>query len=417
MLFLMLFGSYACADGLSVRDCEASGFSENTIYVDAPSAGTVVLRLTDRLNTYRVIETSVHKGSNEILWDGLGENKEPLPTGAYTLRVSLTAEEDGSWAATANVQIKRARQALRYALPSDRVFYLGQGADWFVEFCLVREGTVYIEIHDEQGVLIQTKRHEINKDSPARWRWGGMLNHSRAAVGRYTMTCYAPESPAYQFSFPVEVVDSDAPDLPVEPTGAILPTRDMNDAAIWAIMQKPSVVVDIKNTNHQKVYTSPDTESRSLGTLHGQSQALEVLEVDHEWAHIRAWNHEEGAPMDGYVPLRVLKTVQPDPTYGLLIDKESQQIAIFQDGQRIAEMPVSTGLAAKNKLIRETAAGCFLTVEHVESFSDGGYRYDYPIRYDGGNLLGSLQLIPKRKNGSMPVSTIDAITLSHSAKQ
>ena len=46
-----------------------------------------------------------------------------------------------------------------------------------------------------------------------------------------------------------------------------------------------------------------------------------------------------------------------------------------------------TGLKAPGKAFRETRAGAFLTTDRLVSFDSGGYRCDYPIRIDGGNLL------------------------------
>ena len=145
---------------------------------------------------------------------------------------------------------------------------------------------------------------------------------------------------------------------------------------------------------HQRL---PDANSAALGTLHGQSQCLEVLDIAGEWAHVTAWNHERGDRVTGYVPMKNLKSAAPNGPYGLLIDKRTQTLALFIDGVRAAEVPISTGLVAKDRLIRETAAGSFLTVERIAGFADSGYYYDYPIRYDGGNLIH--QVGYKKVNG------------------
>ena len=48
---------------------------------------------------------------------------------------------------------------------------------------------------------------------------------------------------------------------------------------------------------------------------------------------------------------------------------------------------VSTGRMTKGELYQETAAGSFLTDEHMSDYSTNGLKYDFVIRYDGGNLL------------------------------
>ena len=43
---------------------------------------------------------------------------------------------------------------------------------------------------------------------------------------------------------------------------------------------------------------------------------------------------------------------------------------------------------------RETPAGAFLTDVHTgSSFAQEGYRYEYPLRYDGGNYIHGLGFI------------------------
>ena len=46
-------------------------------------------------------------------------------------------------------------------------------------------------------------------------------------------------------------------------TGPVLAERGMSEDEIWAIMQKPSVVVDIGELSHQRVYTEKKKESKS----------------------------------------------------------------------------------------------------------------------------------------------------------
>ena len=170
-------------------------------------------------------------------------------------------------------------------------------------------------------------------------------------------------------------------------TGDIMPDRDSTDSEIWAKMTAPATVIDIRNTSHQKVYESPDSESRVLGTLHGQSQSLSVLEIRENWVRISAWNHEKGEAVEGWVPRKVLKVVEPQKEYGILVDKKSQTLTLYHQGRKIDTLLVSTGRMEKDALYQETAAGSFLTDLHMTDYSTNGLKYDFVIRYDGGNLL------------------------------
>ena len=114
------------------------------------------------------------------------------------------------------------------------------------------------------------------------------------------------------------------------------------------------------------------------------------MKVEGGWAYIGAWQHESGGYIEGWVPMKRLKTVTPNSDFGLLVDKQTQRMKVFYRGKCITTLTISTGLAGKNRLIRETAAGAFITVERVSDFEDSGYHYEYAIRYDGGNLIHQL---------------------------
>lgn len=79
--------------------------------------------------------------------------------------------------------------------------------------------------------------------------------------------------------------------------------------------------------------------------------------------------------------------VLPGTRYGVVIDKTAQTLTVYEAGKPVGRARVSTGLKAPDRAFRETRAGAFLTTDRLVSFDSGGYRCDYPIRIDGGNLL------------------------------
>ena len=129
----------------------------------------------------------------------------------------------------------------------------------------------------------------------------------RLAPGSYRVRIFGQMHPASFKEFFLTVHEGDRTELPVRVTGNIMPSREDSDDEIWAKMMAPSVVVDIADTAHQKVFATPDSSGRILGNLHGQSQALSVMEIQENWARIQAWNHENGGFMEGWVPLKKLK--------------------------------------------------------------------------------------------------------------
>ena len=392
LVLLALLPLTASAASFEVACGAITAYADNVLTVTAPASGTVTVTISDAYNEYRTLRLDVAAGENTFHWDGLREDGQRIgvSNGTYTLGAVFSPSEGERLRLEQQVEVTKPKQAMLFALPSSDRLYLGGGEDWFVETCLVRAGNIVMEVYpeDQSSTPVLRRSYRISESIPQKYRWSGVSGTGgKVSPGVYRVRYYAEENPDYDHWVTVEAVEGTAPEVPVRETGALMPAEGMSDGEIWLLMMKPSVVVDIKNVNHQNVYAEKSTKSRVLGTLHGQSQAVEVLKVLGDWCKILAWRHEDGAPVVGYVQTKNLKTVYPNAHYGLLIDKVSQQMTVYHDGQVVTVLPVSTGLPAKGKLIRETAAGSFLTIEHMGPFSDGGYKYAFPIRYDGGNLL------------------------------
>ena len=375
LLLLVLIGS-AQAENFTVRvEKDIIGFDENQITVETDQTGLLTLTLSDNYGTYRTITREAKRGVTTFMWDGLGENEERLPSGSYTLHALLVTAR-GNQETQINVTVGKAKQALLFALRSSDTLYLDTD-DWFCEAKPVRTGAVVMDIYaaDDLNTKLDTLKKTFG--STTKVSWNGRVKGKKVAEGDYLLRFYAESNPAYVRDVRVTVKEGARPVIPVAETGSIMPTWDMDDAAMWDMMMKPSVGVDIAAVSHQKVYDKPSTNGKALGTLHGQSQGVEVLKVEGGWAYIGAWQHESGGYIEGWVPMKRLKTVTPNSDFGLVVDKQMQRMKVFYRGKCITTLTISTGLAGKNRLIRETAAGAFITVERVSDFEDSGYHYEY----------------------------------------
>ena len=364
------------------------GFSENSITITAPFDGVATVTVEDEWNVYRTETYVVREGKNTLTWDGLGDCEQRLPTGKCTLR-AVIAGAQGLAEAETTIQVNKPKQAVIFALSNADTLYLDHADEWLVEVKLVREGKVTVDIcrAEEPDKPLETRRvtlgsgiHEIS--------WDGKVKGADVQPGAYLLRYYAEETPAYAREVRVSVA-AEKPTPAIGITDRLLPERGMSDAEIWQIMMEPSIVLDVKNTKDYEVRSEPGKNAgKMLGTVHGQSQGLALLEITaNGYARVGAWNHETSDFMEGYVEAAKLKLVYPRKEYGLLLDKAEQTLTLFCEGERIATMPVSTGLVSKGQMIRETAAGAFLLQEHMADFSNKGYTYGCVIRYDGGNLL------------------------------
>lgn len=391
LLFLLLLPLTALAD-LEVkvnRDNTAQGFADNTISLRTDTAGSLSMSIGDAYGTYFAWEQPLDAGETGISWNGLGWNMERITDGKHTLTAALTLADGTVETSEVTVTVKRCANAVTFALPGSDTLYLEDRTKWFCEVRCVRSGdTVAMEVYSAEDTeqLLGTKKLTISAGGPVKFEWDGKLGGKALAPGAYLLRYYLTANPAYAHEVALTIAAGKTPEPELTVSPVILPERGMTDEEIWAIMQQPSVVADVKQTEHLTIREEKG-KGRELGTVHGQSQALQVLKLEDDYAYVGAWNHETGDYVEGWVKQSGLKVVTPGSEYGILIDKAAQTLTVYRQGQVLDTLPISTGLVAEKKMIRETAAGAFLTVDRIANFDDGGYQYDYPIRFDGGNLI------------------------------
>ena len=389
LLFLPSF--FTRAEGtLSVSLPETvKGYTANEIRIVSPSAGEVELRLYDVMdNLWLTRREKLAAGENFLSWDGLGENSERLFAGPYRFVATLRTD-GGSYRAAAKFDISGTVPALVYALPSSDTLFLDSGR-WFTEVFVSAECFVVMEVRDREGNTVFTREQEIANPDGESVKWNGRLSgKKKIAPGGYTVTFHSKPNPAYETSFPLRVEEKAPPVPGVSETGPVLPERGMSDAEIWEVMMKPSVVINEKGSAKRiDLYPGPRVSNRPVGTLCCATQGLEVLGTEGAWAHVAAWSHTDGQRVEGYIQKKRLTVVSPNGHYGVLVDKRDQTLTVFGDGKRIGTVPVSTGKVVGHETYRETPAGAFLTdVRFGSSFAQEGFRYEYPIRYDGGNII------------------------------
>lgn len=363
-------------------------YGNNRFRITSPENGHISISVHDDICEYRTMEWDVQAGENEVSWDGCGFNREKLYPKIYTITSTLTGESGAVYTKSFNSPVAFTDQALQYALPSSDALYLNSPDEWFIEFRTVLNGTVIAEFRPAEkeneriSYSFKTKGGRIYREM-----YSDFTGNTAITPGEYTIHVYEVSKPHEEVTFPIHI-GLDPPDHePVFITGEIMPDRSMSTQEIWELMMKPSVVIDIDFFDHQKVYEQKDLQSRSLGTLHGQTQCLKVIQIENGWALIGAWNHETAEYIEGWVPLDRLKVAEPQKEYGILIDKQLQTLTLFHHGSVVDTLFVSTGRPDEKRLYQESSAGSFLTGYHRVNFSTNGKKYDFVIQYDGGNLL------------------------------
>ena len=60
-----------------------------------------------------------------------------------------------------------------------------------------------------------------------------------------------------------------------------------------------------------------------------------MVEPGARYTLVRAWRHEDGAYVEGYVPTKKLKMVLPGTRYGVVIDKTAQTLTVYEAGKPV----------------------------------------------------------------------------------
>ena len=360
------------------------------ITVDSPEAGELALTVEDAYTRYEFARRQIPAGRSEIFWNGLMQGGEAARRGAYTVRAQMTGKQY-IYTCDSPVRVLTPAAALQYCIPSDTTVYAGYEG-FQVDYLVTNSCLIHIQLAeaDAPDVILKTWSVEPSDSLPHVFYWTGQIEGRSVAPGEYILSFTVKNSAQGPIAFPVTVTDQAPPQVPVTVRDPALFLPE-TEADTWACLTAPVTVVNIGRLQHQSIMAQPTAKSTIIGTLHGQTHAVRVLEVREDgFCRVGTWRQEDGEYVEGYVPTHKLKTVIPNPHYGVVVDKKTQTLQIWQDGEKLGTLGVSTGLMAKGKFFRETLAGAFLTNDRIISFKDDGYQYNYAIRIDGGNLIHSM---------------------------
>ena len=175
---------------------------------------------------------------------------------------------------------------------------------------------------------------------------------------------------------------------------------DPYDAQAMAeMLSRPMTVV--KGDPRTQVYlrAEPDENSAAIGEITCASQGVHVLEtLDTGWTRVECYSSSfEGSRVEawnalvtGYVPTSLLEVRQPRTKYAFVVDKLDQRLYVFEDGELLDVLAVSTGLVTEGKPYNESRSGEYILWSLTGAFADGETTCNYGIRYNHGDLLHEL---------------------------
>jgi flagellar hook assembly protein FlgD len=381
-------------------------------------------------------------GRNNLTWDGKTEGS-PLSSGTYVLQVVQGTKES-----SAKVTIGDVSPVILSVMPSDA--YLVPGTDWHLSVETNMEATLTVKLIQDSGditlyeALVPAGNHEIPWDgkaageplSPGSYNIGVNLQDGTGfSANGEQMTITVEERSAAAASVQpsntvtVQPTNTDPALMPTpDPTGTqtapieqnsgnedanspadfsnytcshescffTLPMGVMDEAAIWKAMMQPMTVVKGEQRQVVKVYAEANKDSKAVGEVTCDSQGLHVLEtLDNGWTLVEAYSSSIHSSkiknwagfFSGYIETSKLETKQPNQKYGLLLDKLTQRMYVFQEGKIISELLISTGLVNSKQPYNETPAGEFMVVSRTGGFWSGNMWCDLALRVNGGILI------------------------------
>lgn len=181
-----------------------------------------------------------------------------------------------------------------------------------------------------------------------------------------------------------------------------------DEEAAWARLTADITILDVDQK--EKIYLSDGpngnrkTYDEHRGFFYGESVAVKVLDEQDGWTKIEAYNDYDELEQ-GWVRGHRIKTVTPNQTYGIIIDKMTQRLYLYKEGKLLTELLVSTGTTSgSNEGFNETASGEFLLCSWTGGFWSGNLWCNYAIRFNGGDLL---HLVPEIYYGDPATITPD----------
>lgn len=400
---LMLGTAHADAESFAMEvPGEIRPFKGQELHLTLPAGGALRIEVQDGYGEQLPALEAAHVrgGACSIPYDGCSFAGMPLRPGACTFTVRLWTDGGKYMELTKQTRVGYPAAVLEYALPRSSIYYQEQTKSFQVDCGVSGGGKVYLDIFTDEQLQHRVARmgKTVSQRGVFSISWRGKLDQGTAVPGTYWCRVMMKDQPERSFVFPLTVVAGAPPEESICQTGGLLPWDDSHEA-LMEKLEAPLVVVDIEATDHQKIYARPSKKSEVLGKVHGQSQGLDVLETGESFTLVGVWRHEDGAYIEGYVPTEVLKVVRPHGHYGVVIDKPRQELRVYERGQLVGSMRISTGLMDQGKLFRETRAGAFITTEHLPTFESHDYTYLYPIRIDGGNLIHQMGFLEPKKGG------------------
>lgn len=332
------------------------------------ASGTEVIRLFEM--------EEIHTNDNQLVFSAVDESGTPLPAGSYTVSGELLDQFGASAGSVSST----------FSIASP----LSQQTD-------ATDDDTEDDTDDSSSAAKPSGKKPSGQSSSGGTSSSGKPS-SHATPSSASRVEYAESSEITigEEGYEIGVGVSDT--VPQEDAGYWNLDASASDAEIWAALTRKMTAVDVKEDESVYIYNSPLKGRESIGSVSGLSQGVNViLKRDDGWSLVEAYRNEDGAFIRGYISSKKLRTVDPNTSYGIVVDKASQTLTVYKDGERVGSCAVSTGKPTSQSLSRETPAGEFITVTRhgVTPYASTGF-CNYSIRINGNYRLAEIPATKKK---------------------
>lgn len=170
-----------------------------------------------------------------------------------------------------------------------------------------------------------------------------------------------------------------------------------NPDAVWQMLIQPMIVVDGHQRGTVSLYSQPSAASPVIGEVTCYSQGVHLLEIlDNGWSRIECYTDIYNGRkkvdwcqlVQGYIQTELLTEVQVRTKYGIVVDKLTQRMYVFENGRLLDPLLVSTGLSTERAPEQETNSGEFLLASAVGTFVTENENFcRMSIRFNRGDMI------------------------------
>ena len=378
------------------------------VTVTVPAAGTVDLVLTDETGeqvSVVALDRPAEAGVNTLYWNGTWQGV-PAPEGNW--RLILT--QGGQSAETAVTVGSLAPCLIGAALAEENAM---KGESSVLRWFATEAGWLTVRLEGEEQPLLE-ETVSSGWGQAALPAWPGM--GETALVLRLTGTDGMESEPVRLAVTVGGTIFDRWPEhpkaTPFTPSWGspwqgrdetlnywTLPMDITDTEAVWAVLTAPVTVVDNGRANAERLQVilrkEPRSDSAGVGVVTCITQSVHVLERGEEWSLVECYSssfHDSSvknwnALVQGYLPTAYLKETVPDQTLGMVVDKLTQKLYLFRNGELYDVLQVSTGLANEKQPYNETRSGEFLLHSWVGAIVSDDVVGRLAIRFNDGDLL------------------------------